>query len=104
MRNANGKISLATWQKEHSELAKKVVELEGKYQTLKTKVAQANRFRVRIMMCYGRKNRKRNLCKNGRRIWNCRQLESKMPTPKSRHFVEILLLHNPIQYPQQFRQ
>jgi len=48
VRNTSGKISLATWQKEHSELAKKIVELEGKYQTLKTKVAQANRFRVRV--------------------------------------------------------
>jgi len=48
VRNANGKIPLATWQKEHSELSKKIEELDGRYQILKTKVAQANRFRVRV--------------------------------------------------------
>jgi len=48
VRNANGKIPLASWQKEHSELSKKAEELDGKYQILKTKVAQANRFRVRV--------------------------------------------------------
>ena len=48
VRNANGKIPLASWQKEYSELSKKIEELDGKYQTLKTKVAQADRFRVRV--------------------------------------------------------
>jgi 23S rRNA A1618 N6-methylase RlmF len=48
VRNANGKIPLATWQKKYSELSKKIEELDGRYQILKTKVAQANRFRVRV--------------------------------------------------------
>ena len=48
VRNANGKIPLATWQKEHSELSEKIEELDGRYQILKTKIAQANRFRVRV--------------------------------------------------------
>ena len=48
VKNANGKIPLPSWQKEHGELSAKVRELDSKFQTLKTKVTQVDKFRVRV--------------------------------------------------------
>ena len=48
VKNANGKIPLPSWQKEHGELSAKVRELDGKFQTLKAKVTQVDKFRVRV--------------------------------------------------------
>jgi len=49
VKNANGKIPLPSWQKEHGELSAKVRELDGRFQTLKIKVTQVDKFRVPVL-------------------------------------------------------
>ncbi|MCL2222945.1 MAG: hypothetical protein FWC20_11570 [Oscillospiraceae bacterium] len=48
VKNANGKIPLPSWQKEHADLSAKIRKLDSKYQSLKTKVAQVDKFRTRL--------------------------------------------------------
>ena len=48
LKNKQGKIPLASWQREHTELSVKLRELDGRYQVVKEKVARVNKFRVRV--------------------------------------------------------
>ena len=48
LKNKQGKIPLASWQKEHTELSAKLRELDGRYQVVKEKVARVDKFRVRV--------------------------------------------------------
>ena len=48
LKNEQGKIPLASWQREHTELSAKLRELDGRYQVVKEKVTRVNKFRVRV--------------------------------------------------------
>jgi len=48
LKNKQGKIPLASWQREHTDLSAKLRELDSRYQVVKEKVARVNKFRVRV--------------------------------------------------------